>query len=58
MFDPVWVGNAIVPQWEAFAILFGCVVIAIVGFALVVEAECWIAIGVCWLARRLFRKRS
>ena len=52
MFDPVWLGNSIVPRWEAIALVIGvpaaCIVIAGIfafGFYL----------GGVWIVRQLFK---
>jgi hypothetical protein len=51
MFDPVWLGNYIVPRWEAFAIVGGFTVVATaVAFSVV--------IGCCWLSVHLGKRLS
>lgn len=51
MFDPVWIGNYIVPRWEAFAIAGGSII-----------AACALAIGLifggCWIALKVGRRHS
>lgn len=44
MFDLVWLGNYIVPRWEAFAVIGGSIVgICLLAFGVVVGG-CWLAV--------------
>jgi len=44
MFDPVWLGNHIVPRWEALLIVGGSIVSAcLLAFGLVI-CSCWLAL--------------
>jgi len=49
MFDPVWLGNSIVPLWEALLLVGGSII-------LVMVAALCAALGMVWLACRVLEQ--